>query len=503
MSGIAKNSAIVTVFNVVGTSLIILSNSIVAYKFGAGANMDVYFASTSIPFFVTLIMSMTLSFTFIPIFTSYEKNHTEERWKIVSSFINASIIIMILVCVAGIFFAHEIMRLITPGFTAEKIKDAAFLMQLLFPVIIISGINELLSSVYYSHNRFITPSLNKIINPVMTISFVMLLGGVLSTKSLIFAILIAYVIQGALLITGFLRHKDFEYSFCLNFKHPEVIRIFKLVSPLMAAMIITKSTPIVDRFFLSETAEGSISYVSYAYRITLRIVDAVASGLIIAIFPAIAKNAAMFEYDKMYDRLIKGSKMLIFLTIPFITLLIFYGEPLIRFIFEHGEFTSRDTSATFAAFRLYLLAVPAVMIAGIFYKGFYSLQKHTLIAQLSVAVMVLYIFLCYMLLNIFGYLAIPLSFVISFNLALLASGLLIKRHLKPLQHTGAAKEFLKILVSGLVTAVILLPIMGHLQTMPVFYCFFLALGLIFYYAISKYLFKVESANVIWKFLFRK
>src|SRR3989338_5721274 len=98
MGAIAKNSIIVTSFSAVGTALVFVSNMVIAYKFGAGRAMDVYFAATTVPLLIITILSMTLNLTFIPVFTAYEKTNEKDRWEVVSSFINSNLILTTIIC---------------------------------------------------------------------------------------------------------------------------------------------------------------------------------------------------------------------------------------------------------------------------------------------------------------------------------------------------------------------------------------------------------------------
>jgi putative peptidoglycan lipid II flippase len=130
MKNIARNSVVVTLFNVAGSLLVFLSSVVIAYKFGAGREMDVYFAATSLPFFIMTILSLTLNFTFIPFFATYNAKAGAEKWKIVSSFINSTIILTAILAGAGMVFSERIMEVITPGFSQDKLTEAARLMAL-------------------------------------------------------------------------------------------------------------------------------------------------------------------------------------------------------------------------------------------------------------------------------------------------------------------------------------------------------------------------------------
>lgn len=496
MGQLAKNSVIVTVFNVLGTSLVLISNIIIAYKFGAGRDMDIYFAATTIPFFAMTIVSVSLSFTFIPVFTVYEKRKDRDTWEVVSSFINIIILAVSIFCLAGIIWSKTITKIITPGFDALKVKEAAMLMSILLPTVIFTAINELLASIYYAHNRFITPSLNKVLNPLMTITLVVLLGSSLGTKTLALAILLAYFSQSIFLVFGFLRHRDFQYTPVINRKHPEVKKIFTLMAPLIFAMLITKAMPITDRFFLSQLSVGSISHVSYALKMTLRLSEIAASGVVIALFPEMAKYAAALDYNRLYDNMVKAIKVLFFIIIPFVVLLAFYGKPIIGLIFERGAFTAYDTEAVFRAFVLYLIIVPLDMALGIICKGFYAIQNTKTVAIVSTCIMVFYVMLCYSLLGKFDYLAIPVSYLISFIFAIVISWVLVRRALHIKGSYGVASEAAKSAISALMAATFIIPGIRLFKDNPFAYIGLYLAAFVLYFIVSNYIFRIEASRLL-------
>ena len=502
MGAIAKNSIIVTSFSAVGTALVFVSNMVIAYKFGAGRAMDVYFAATTVPLLIITILSMTLNLTFIPVFTAYEKTNEKDRWEVVSSFINSNLILTTIICISGVIFSRSIISIITPGFNQAKIEEASLIMAILFPVIIFSAINELLAGVYYAHNRFITPSLNKILNPLLTILFVLMLGSRLNTKTLALAMLSSFSIQTAFLIMGFLRHRDFNYTLSLDFRHPEVIKIFKLMAPLIAAMVITKAIPLTDRFFLSRLQEGSISYTGYAYRLTLRMIDVMSTGLVTVLFPAMSIHAASLDYTRLYFYMMKGVKMLFFIVIPFTVIFFIYGKPAIKFLFERGQFTPHDSEATFKAFSIYLFSMPAIAGMAILSKGFYAIQKNRLVAVISVLVMAFYVVLCFFTVRVFAFLAIPFSHAVTFNLSILVFGLLIRRLLAARSSHGVAKELAKNTVSAFAAAGCMFPMMRIAGHSLMAYFLICLLGFFIYFILSRKVFHAEASDIFWEHILK-
>jgi putative peptidoglycan lipid II flippase len=497
LSQVAKSSLIVTIFTAVSLGFGVLSNIVIAAKFGAGKDMDVFLAATTLPLFITSILSGSLNFTFIPVFAEYRAKGPDEVWKVVSSFINLNVVITAVLCLIGILFANTIIKTLTPGFTEERLVRSAELLRWLFPIIIFAVINELMASVYYSNQRFVVPSLNKIISPLITIAYVLLFHNSLSTHSIVFAMLTAVFVQTGLLVIGFFRAHDFHYSFVFDYRHPGVVKILKLMTPLVLGMIIYRSVPIFDRYFLSRLPEGSISHIGYAMKLLSIIPPIIVSGISVSIFPVMSKYAAEENRNALKEIMSKGIRMFYFLSIPFVVLLGVYGKPIIQLIFERKAFTSADTTAVYYAFAIYLLTLPASAVGSIVSQGFYVLQENKTIAIIGIVMMGLYVGLCAFFMHFLDYLTIPVAYAVYHNCAIFTTFMVIKKKIG-INWQVVLSFLLKSTMVAVAVMIILYPSMRLKDKNMFLSAALCALGFLFYFLISKFVLAIDEANLIWQ-----
>jgi len=426
MSQVAKSSLIVTSFTVLGLGLGFFSNVVVAKMFGARANMDVFLAATAIPTFITSVLSSSLNFTFIPVFAEYRTKDPQETWKVVSSFMNLGVVVAIALCLVGITFAPYIVRLSVPGFTEAKLAHTIVLFRYTLPVIVFVVINELMAGIYYSNGSFVVPSLNKVISPALTMGYVWLFGESLSTKSLVLAILTSMGVQTVLLTLGLLKNREFHYSLVFAFRDPGVLKILKLMGPLLLGLLVYRCGPVLDRFFLSRFPDGVISHIGYATKLIGVLSPVLVSGISLSLFPVMSRHAAEHDMESLKRIMSKGLRMLFFITLPVTCFLGAFGLPLIRLLFERGAFLPADSVAVYRAFWIYLLALPAATLGTVVGQGFYVLQDTRTVALLGVAEMVAYVLLCVVLIPELGSAAIPLAYATYLNVFALITVLLLR-----------------------------------------------------------------------------
>lgn len=460
--------------------------------------MDVFLAANSIPIFITNILSGSLTFTFIPIFAQYRAEQPGETWNVVSSFLNISAVVTAVICLIGMLMSTKLIALVAPGFDAEKVARAGELLAWLFPVVLFSLVNELLASIYYSNNRFVIPSLNKVIGPFITVTYVLFFRDTLNTKSIVFAILTAGILQAAILSVGFLWTKEFKYSFVMDLRHPGILKIFSMITPLVAGMLVYKAGPVADAFFLSTLPSGSISSVGYAFKLISTILPLIVTGISISVFPTMSAYAAQQNWDAFAKVIVKSLRMLLFLSVPFVVLFGIYGRPVIQLIFERGAFRPQDTTAVYHAFVVYLFALPAAAAGSIVSQGFYALQRTSQISAIGVGMMFLYLALCYILVGPLGYLAIPVSYALYQNCAVSLTSLVLKNKI-PQRRSGVIEFAVKTLVAAAAAAAIVYYPMTRTSAYALASSALCAVGFVFYFLIGKFVFSLEEAKLISRF----
>ena len=332
-----RNTLIVTVLNILGLFLTFFVSVIITGKFGASYYMDCYNASITIPNYISVVLGGALSYTFIPFIAKKNNNTTttsNNQWALVNNIISIFIVSIGFITILGIWFAPEIMKTIAPGFKENQVKYSSELLTLYFPIILFSCLNELVASIFYSKNIYLTPLLNKLISPIITITFIFLFSSSSNVKSLIYASVVSAIIQFLFLLIILIKKENFLFKFRINFKDLDVIELLKLMIPLIFSSLICKFFPIIDSIILSKLPIGNISRINYANKLQLVIGSLLNSIFSIQVFSLLSKYAANKEYDKIKNKISFFIRTMLFISIPIAILFLFFGENFIRLLLE-------------------------------------------------------------------------------------------------------------------------------------------------------------------------
>ena len=134
----------------VGSSLLsgalgVLRDRLLASGFGAGTQLDAYFAAFRVPdFLYNLLILGGVSAVFLPMFAEYMAKNKEEAWKFVNNLLHATVLFIGFLALIAVFFAPLLARLVAPGFGEEQQE----LMVSLVRVMLLSPILFAVSSVF-------------------------------------------------------------------------------------------------------------------------------------------------------------------------------------------------------------------------------------------------------------------------------------------------------------------------------------------------------------------
>ena len=130
---------------------------LLAKTFGAGPELDVYFAAFRIPDLVyNILIAGGVIVAFLPLFSEYfSKGNKEDAWRFTNNTLNIFLFFLIFLCLILFIFASPLIKLITPGFDPEQLQKTIFLTRLMFLSPIFLGLSSIFSGILQYFNRFL------------------------------------------------------------------------------------------------------------------------------------------------------------------------------------------------------------------------------------------------------------------------------------------------------------------------------------------------------------
>lgn len=361
----------------------LIREAVIAAVFGAGRVTDAFYVAFRIPNLLRdLFAENALSAAFVPVFTeSLTKKSKENAFRLAYTTVNVLLIFVGGIVILGMVFAPYITKAIAYGFTEEagKLQLTTTLTRLLFPFLLLISLAALCMGILNSFGKFFIPALAPTGFNLALIAAGFLIAPLMPK---IGAEPIVAMAIGAL-IGGFLQifiqlpqslNSGLRYKPILDLKDPKFRKVISLFFPVTFGLVATKMNIAVNTFLASLLEEGSISYLTYAYRVYTLPLGLFGIAVSTVALQSFSKEAALADKSKLKDTLSRSLRLVLFLTIPASVVLIALSRPIIKLIYEHGEFTSAFTNATSDALILYSIGIFAVSTVKVLASCFYSLK---------------------------------------------------------------------------------------------------------------------------------
>ena len=390
---ISSASLILAISYLASAFLGLFRDRLLAGTFGAGNELDVYYAAFTVPDFIALILIFgAISAAIIPIFSSYIIKDKEEAWKYVSSLFNIFLSFLITVCVFLIIFTPFIISLVAPGFSGEKREMAILLMRIMFLSPIILGASNMISGILQVFHRFLVTALCPIMYNIGIIIGILFFVPKLGIAGLAWGVVLGGVLHLAIQIPAFI-FSGFKYKLSFDYKHEGVQKTIKLMAPRSLGLAAGQLNTIVITAIASTLMAGSIAVFNLANNLSAILVNTVASSLSTAIFPSMSMAFIEADEKKFLQKFSNAFRQTIFLVIPMSILILILRAQIVRVILGAGKFGWVDTKLTTACLGILAISLFAQGLIFILSKTFYASHNTVIPAVISGATVVFNIIL--------------------------------------------------------------------------------------------------------------
>ena len=459
----SENTRVVKAAGVVGAATLLsrilgfIRDAVIAWFFGAGFSSDAFIAAFRIPNLLRrLFAEGSLSSAFIPVFTQYiVRRGQSEAFHLARSAFRLLSVFLILVTIGGIFLSPWIVKLMAPGFVADKYSLTVTLTRLMLPYIFFIGLVALCMGILNVLGHFAAPALAPVLLNISIIGSVLIISPSLSVPAvgLAVGVLIGGVLQLALQLPVLWR-KGFRFWEKAKFLHPGLRQVGTLIPPVVLGGAVYQINIVIGTILGSLLAQGSVTYLYFADRLVQFPLGVFAIAAATAVLPSLSRQAASEDFEALKDTFAYALKLVFFISIPAMVGLIVLREPIVALLFQRGEFDAQATRLTAQPLLYYSLGLWAFSAVRIVAATFFAMQDTRTpvkIAGLSILANILLGVALMQPLDHSG-LALATSLASILNLGLLV--LALRNKLGALGWRSIARSFCRTLVSSIALGVV-------------------------------------------------
>jgi putative peptidoglycan lipid II flippase len=373
-----KSASLISALTIVSRTFGYIRDSRVAFLLGAGTAADAYTTAYRIPNLLRrLVGEGAVSAAFIPVFTRYiAEGKEEEGWDFANTMLTIITLFLMAVTIAGILLSPQIVRLFASGFgsTPGKLDLTATLNRIMFPYIFLISLSALSMGILNSFHRFAAPAFAPIVLNLTMIAF-SFMGGLFGdiTRTLAVGVVAGGVLQLAIQLPALLK-TGWQIRLRMDFNHPGVQRVMKLIVPVIFGVGIVQINVLVDTQFASYLSEGSVTAIHIADRVMELVLGVYAVAISTVVLPLLSRQAALRQMQELKTTLNFATRLILFITIPATVGLILLRHEIIEVLFQHGEFNAASTALTAWPLPFFALGLSAFSMVKVIVPAFYALQ---------------------------------------------------------------------------------------------------------------------------------
>jgi putative peptidoglycan lipid II flippase len=390
----ARNTAIFSVLT--GLSRIAgLAREIVASSYFATSGA---FSGFTIAFQVpnvvrSLFADAALSAAFVPVFTEMlEHGRRKDAFKLASTLFFLILTVLGAITVLFVACAGFIMPLFIGSQLAPFTDLTVGLSRVLFPVVLLLGLNGLFVGILNAYDHFTIPALSPLVwNAVILFCLVasqQFLSGDEQLYGYAVGVLIGTAVQFSMALP-MLRRLGFHLQVSFAFRDPQVRKVLLLMLPVTIGLGLINFNVLINSTLGSLVSEDAPRAIDAAFRIYMLPQGMFSVAIATVLFPALSRFAARRDYDGLRALLANGMRQVFLLLIPAAAATLALSTPITRLIYQHGHFGTSSTDLVSSALFWFAFSLPFSGVNLLLTRTFFSLQRPwitTGIAGLNLAV---------------------------------------------------------------------------------------------------------------------
>ncbi|MGN6187434.1 MAG: murein biosynthesis integral membrane protein MurJ [Conexibacter sp.] len=387
---LARNTAIFSIAT--GASRIAgLAREVIASSyFGTSGPFSAFTIAFQVPNLVrSLFADAALSAAFVPVFMEHiAHGRKRDAARLASTLLFVMLAALGAITAFFIVFAGVIMPLFTGDqFTAQLDQLTIGLSRVLFPVVLLLGINGLVVGILNSYEHFAIPAIAPLVWNVVIVVVLVAIKPLFHGQNEMYAYAIG-VLAGTtvqlLMSLPMLPRVGFHFEWAFDWRDPHVARVFRLMLPVTIGLGVINFDLLINSSLGTLVSEQAPRAIDAAFRIYMLPQGMFSVALATVLFPTLSRFAAMHDLPGLRRTMASGARQIYLLLIPAAVFTAVLATPIVRLVYERGDFGAHSTELVSSALFWFSFSLPFAGVNLLLTRTFFSLQRPWIPTALAV-----------------------------------------------------------------------------------------------------------------------
>ncbi len=378
---VARNTAIFSILTAFSRVAGLGREILAASFFGTSGAASAFTLANLVPNLVAnLFAQAALSAAFVPVFTDLlQQGRRREAFQLASTLFWIMLIALTAITAFFEIVAGVIMPLFTgPTFGAALDTLTVGLSQVLFPVVLLLGLTGLLVGILQSYEHFTIPALAPAVwNVVIIVALVLLrhdFHGGDQLYAYAIGIVIATAVQFAMAL-GALARIDFRLRFSIDWHDPRIRQVFILMLPVTIGLGIVNLDQFINAAFGTLVSKEAPRAIENAFRVYMLPQGIFSVAVATVLFPTLSRMASRRDPGGMRRAVGVGMRQINLLLIPAAAFMIVLSTPIVRLLYERGNFDASSTHLVSIALFWFAFSLPFGGLNLLLTRTFFAVQR--------------------------------------------------------------------------------------------------------------------------------
>ncbi len=451
-STVAGASILITAVGFLGKGLGLIREVVFAGFFGLNTQYNLYLVGAVLPITINTVILYLGQNYFVP---NYNKAKIEGRENPLV-FTNSTfwtftgfglLLALILYLLSGFIVKFYLQSASAAEFTTTLNVFRIFLL-----TIPLNSAFAVLAAFLQSEFEFKSPAISQLFLNIAIILLVVVFSDKIGVYTIPFGYTAGTFAQLVFLIVKSLKKIKLNlFAFVKGSRTRSIINNSLVITILIEAL--GQIYLLADRYFFGSVQQGGIASLNYAMNLYLLPVAIISGAVSTAIFPSFSQSIISNLKEDVQNKLDNFFRVNLFMFIPISIVLYFYGDVLIRILFQRGEFNNNATQMTFEVLKFYSMSLVFYSTYAVMNKVLYGANLIKILLAITIAGCAIKVAANFLLVKEFFQNGLAISTTLSFVFFFLASILVIVYKLK-LKIVYFIKEFSFDIINGLISFVI-------------------------------------------------
>ncbi len=352
--------------------LALVRDRLLAYTFGAGGELDLYYTAFRIPDILFALFASVLSvYVLLPFVTrARAESGNAAGAEVLGQMFTLFLFVYTGVVLVLLVIAPYLVSILFPGF-ADQSETLVQLVRILLLQPLFLGISSLFGVVTQLSQRFVLYAISPLVYNIGIIFGITLLYPVFGVTGLAIGVVCGafghMIIQWPLV-----RNNELSFGFVKQIRWKFIQEVLLFALPRAITLSIHQVVLLVFISLATLMSIGSVSVFQFAFNLQSVPLAIIGMSYSVAAFPVLADLFARQEREAFCRHVLSALRHIMFWSLPIIALVIVLRAQIVRVVLGSGEFSWNDTRLTAAILALFVISLLAQSLMLLLVRAFYA-----------------------------------------------------------------------------------------------------------------------------------